>query len=297
VLLTISIVIFSLIFVSVVVFYLQKNKYEAILNAIQNEANIKITSLQNNIDIENENFQKRLEDKEKSSKALLDTKDKQLDSNNIIFSNKEEELRTCINQLSYEKSLNAKLLTKVEEQKISMDEKVKILLNSEEKLKQEFENLATKIFEENNKKFTQQNKHNMDLILTPMKQQISEFKKKVEDVYNDDVRDRSELKNELKTLKELNIKISTDAINLTNALKGQSKQQGIWGEMILEKVLESSGLRVGIEYEREKFLCNDDGKSYRPDVVVNLPENRNIIIDAKTSLRAYEQFVIANSDD
>ena len=264
---------------SLISWYIQKNKYEIISNSIQNEANIKITSLQNQNDNLVENYKEQIE--------YL--------NNNIL--NKDENTKSLSKELNKSQMEVSSLQTKLSEQNISMNDKFEILKNSEEKLKQEFENLASKIFDENNKKFTEQNKQNMDLILTPMKQQISEFKKKVEDVYNDDVRDRSELKNELKTLKELNIKISTDAINLTNALKGQSKQQGVWGEMVLEKVLESSGLRLGIEYEREKFLSNDDGKSYRPDVIVNLPENRNIIIDAKTSLRAYEQFVSASDDE
>ena len=293
---------------SILVWYILKNKYEVINNSIQNEANIKITSLQNL----NENIKKTYEDKiiekEKSFESLmqqnklsqdeiLNTYKKQILNLQNSLDEKNNDLKNLQENINEDKSLISKLKTQLEEQNISMNDKIDLLKNQEEKLKQDFENLANKIFDDNNKKFTQQNKQNMDLILTPMKQQISEFKKKVEDVYNSDVKDRSELKNELKTLKELNVQISTDAINLTNALKGQSKQQGIWGEMVLEKVLESSGLRLGIEYEREKFLSNDDGKSYRPDVIVNLPENRNIIIDAKTSLVAYEQYSSLTNED
>ena len=164
-------------------------------------------------------------------------------------------------------------------------------------LKNEFKNLATEILDNNSKKFTEQNKENLGFILTPMKQQLDDFKKKVEDVYDKEAKDRSALQHELKSLKELNQKMSTDAINLTNALKGENKTQGIWGEMILEKVLESSGLRAGKEYVREESLQNDDGKRYRPDVIVNLPENRHIIIDAKTSLTAYEQYVSSVETD
>jgi DNA recombination protein RmuC len=163
--------------------------------------------------------------------------------------------------------------------------------NHTNELKNEFKNLATDILDNNSKKFTEQNKENIGFILNPMKQQLNDFKKKVEDVYDKESKDRSALQQELKSLKELNQKISTDAINLTNALKGENKTQGIWGEMILEKVLENSGLREGMEYIREESLQNNDGKRYRPDVIVNLPENRHIIIDAKTSLTAYEQYI------
>ena len=166
-----------------------------------------------------------------------------------------------------------------------------------DELKGEFKNLATEILDNNSKKFSEQNKESLSFILTPMKQQLNDFKKKVEDVYDKESKDRSALQQELKSLKELNQKISTDAINLTNALKGENKTQGIWGEMVLEKVLESSGLRLGIEYSREESLQNDEGKRYRPDVIVNLPQDRHIIIDAKTSLVSYEQYVSALDND
>ena len=276
---------------AIISWFILKNKYEIIINSIQNEANIKITSLQNQNDSIKQSSLELLNQTKLSNQETINNYKIQIEELNSNILKKENELKQSQSIINNNNSEISNLQTKLNEQEKSMNEKLDILKNSEDKLKQEFQNLANKIFDENNKKFTQQSKENMDLILNPMKQQISEFKKKVEDVYNDDVKDRSELKYELKTLKELNHKISTDAINLTNALKGQSKQQGIWGEMVLEKVLESSGLRAGIEYEREKYLNNDDGKGYRPDVVVNLPENRNIIIDAKTSLRAYEQYV------
>jgi DNA recombination protein RmuC len=128
-----------------------------------------------------------------------------------------------------------------------------------------------------------------------MKVQLTDFKKKVEDVHTKDNEARGELRQELKMLKELNQKISNEAQNLTNALTKDNKQQGNWGEMILAKVLESSGLREGHEFKREKVLKDDDNNSFKPDVIVHLPDDRHIIIDAKTSLNAYTQYM--SSDD
>jgi len=133
-------------------------------------------------------------------------------------------------------------------------------------------------------------------MIKPLQTQITEFKKQVADTYNSESQDRAILKNEINSLKELNEKISKDAINLTNALKGENKTQGVWGEMVLEHVLEASGLRKGYEFEREVSLRTDDNEVLRPDVIVHLPDNRDLIIDAKTSLLAYERFVNAEDE-
>jgi len=209
--------------------------------------------------------------------------------------NQATELKT-LNDINKKQEIeNAKLQTQLVEQNKSMQTRLEDLKNNEEKLKNQFKTLATEIFDNNSKKFQTQNQESLGHILNPMKEQLTDFKKKVEDVHLKDTEARGELKEELKMLKNLNQKISDEAQNLTNALKKDNKQQGNWGEMILSKVLESSGLREGYEFKREKVLKDDDNKSFKPDVIVNLPDNRHIIIDAKTSLNAYTQYM--SSDD
>ena len=181
----------------------------------------------------------------------------------------------------------------VREQRKQNREKMQMMQEHRGELKEEFSQLAAKIFEGNSKDFSKLSQENLSAIIKPMESQINEFKKEINVLYSTESKDRAMLKQEIISLKELNQQISQDAVNLTNALKGGKKQQGVWGEMILEKVLESSGLRKGIEYTREVSLKNDDGKNYRPDVLVHLPDKRDLIIDAKTSLNAYERFISA----
>ena len=204
-----------------------------------------------------------------------------------------KELQIQVNQ---DRATVSQLQTKLEEQNKAMKEKVQLLQNSEAKLKTEFENLASKIFDSNSKKFAQQNQESLGHILNPMQQQLTDFKKRVEDVYDKEAKDRSALQGELKLLKELNQKMTTETTNLTKALKGDSKKQGKWGEVVLENVLESSGLREGYEYNKEISLRDDEDRLFRPDVIVNLPDSRHIIIDAKTSLTAYSEYIASDDE-
>ena len=191
---------------------------------------------------------------------------------------------------------NARLLMKLESEERHKQSQNEMMYSHKQEIKEEFEALAKKVFDGNSQKFAEFSKENMDSMIKPLQTQISEFKKQVADTYNTESQDRAVLKNEINSLKELNEKISKDAINLTNALKGDSKTQGVWGEMVLENVLEASGLRKGFEFEREVSLRTDENEILRPDVVVHLPDNRDLIIDAKTSLVAYERYVNAGDD-
>lgn len=208
---------------------------------------------------------------------------------------KEEKERSYIyiEEIRDAKARISMLETQLKEQNNAMQDKLELLQNSEAKLKTEFENLANKIFEDNSKKLNERNHESLNNVLNPVRQQLKDFKQKVEDVYDKESTARGALQNELKTLKELNQKMTNEAHNLTNALRSSTKQQGIWGEMVLENVLEKSGLREGLEYFREKHTTDEQGKAFRPDVVVKLPDDRDIIIDAKTSLFAYNDYMAA----
>ena len=167
----------------------------------------------------------------------------------------------------------------------------------EEKFAKEFENLANKILEEKTAKFTEQNKENLKQILHPLNEKIQSFEKKVEDTHKESIDYHAALRQQIVGLKDLNQQMSKETINLTRALKGDSKTQGNWGELVLERVLEKSGLEKGREYEMEKsFSVDTENKQrLRPDVIINLPDGKKMIVDSKVSLTHYEQFV--NADD
>lgn len=244
-----------------------KQKYEKL-----QEENIKLNSSLKESIVKYEELQKQIVEKNKENEALNEELKKLRDDNSKLFAD-------------YEK-LKAEIIQKEK----SFEEKIALIKNSEEKLKETFENLANEIFEKANEKIKNSSKENLSTILNPLQTQIKEFKERIEDLNLQESKKLSALENELKHLKELNIKLSEEANNLTKALKGDKKIQGTWGELVLERVLELSGLRKGIEYEREVYL-KDEEKGYRPDVIVHLPNNKDIIIDAKTSLNAYTQYI------
>jgi DNA recombination protein RmuC len=184
----------------------------------------------------------------------------------------------------------ANVQTKLSEQKEEIEK-------LQEKFTKEFENLANKIFEEKGNKFTEQNKEKLSEILNPLKEKISEFEKKVEETNKESIKGHASLKEQLNMLKDMNQQITQEAKNLTTALKGQSKTQGNWGEFILESILEKSGLVRGREYVVQESLTTESGKRFQPDVIINLPENKSIVIDSKVSLVAYERFFSTEEKD
>ncbi len=159
------------------------------------------------------------------------------------------------------------------------------------KLTTEFENLANRILDEKSKKFVLQNKESLDKLLTPLGEKIVSFRERVEKTREEDLKDRASLAEQIKAMSQLNQKMSEEARNLTTALKGQSKAQGNWGEIILERVLEKSGLVAGQEYETQASLTDDEGRRFQPDVLIKLPEGKHLVVDSKVSLIAYERCV------
>lgn len=185
---------------------------------------------------------------------------------------------------------NSNLIEKLSEQKVQVED-------LQLQFKKEFENLANRILEDKSKRFSEQNETQLKNILDPLKDRIRDFEKRVNETHNESEKERSALKEQLRTLADMNKRMSEETVNLTRALKGDSKKQGNWGELILEKVLEKSGLTKGREYHVQQSFTMDDGSRLQPDVIIHLPDNKNLIIDAKVSLVSYERYYSADEDD
>lgn len=222
---------------------------------------------------------------------------------------KENELNALRQQLEaahlQQQSLQSELLTRREEsatlktslemERKQFDDKLSLLNESREHLTVAFKNIANEIFEDKTRKFTDTSRQTLTTVLGPLQEKIVQFEKRVEETYQKESNERFSLAKEIKNLQELNARISEEAVNLTNALKGDNKAQGSWGEFVLESILEKSGLVKGREYDVQVNLKGEDGSKLQPDVVVHLPESRDIIIDSKVSLKAWDEF--CSSDD
>jgi len=192
----------------------------------------------------------------------------------------------------HELKLNFAILnTRYEDEVKSSNEKLAVLQDAKDELSREFKLLANQIFEDKSKQFSHTQKEQLEVFLKPFREQITNFSAQSREQFNEAAKDGYLLKDELLRLKEMNAQLSQDAINLTNALKGENKTQGNWGEIILERILEESGLREGVEYKLQTTLKSEDGKVYRPDVIIHMPKKRDIVIDSKVSLVAYERFI------
>ncbi len=202
-----------------------------------------------------------------------------------------------INNLLQEKELEINSLkTREETNNKHFNEKINLLTETKDALKKDFELLANKIFEEKSSRFKEANQESISNLLNPMKLQLEEFRKRVDQVYDSENKDRASLKSEIMNLRTLNETLNQEAKNLTNALKRDPKKQGNWGEMKLERVLEDSGLDKNIEYFTQAHYVDKENNNRYPDVVIKLPEERDIVVDAKTSLTAYERFSSATSE-
>lgn len=213
----------------------------------------------------------------------------------ILREKLEEERRALERAVREGETRFAEIDTRLQAEREQVVAREKQAKEQEQILKLQFEQLATKIFDDKSQKFSEQNKTGLDGLLSPLREQLKDFREKVESTYGNEARERFALKEQLTRLEGLNRQISDDANNLTKALKGDKKLQGNWGEVILSRVLEESGLREGHEYVTQFSVRDEEGQRRLPDVIVRLPENRDIVIDAKVSLNDYERYCA--SDD
>jgi len=226
------------------------------------------------------------------SKAQMDERIRNLDRDN-------QELKT---ELSEKESMVLEIKTGLAAKERDIDhlnEKLNLqkeeVVNIQKQFKAEFENLANKIFDDKSQKFVKLNQEKLDPMLNPLKEKIDSLNKRVEETYEKETKERITLKGELQKIFELNQKLSEDASNLTKALKGDSKSQGDWGELQVEKILEYSGLALDIHFTKQESLRDEEGSLLRPDFIIHLPDKKSLILDSKVSLTAYEKYF--NSDE
>jgi DNA recombination protein RmuC len=291
----------------------QKNEYQneiqnfkqqiALISQSLSQSVSKVDDLRNRIKISDFEYKQQLgtdrsiiADNQREIGILSQKADELLrkQNENEVFSTKLEEINLKYSNLQV--SCRSQQ-SGFEQERKSFAEKLSLLENAEKQLSTQFENVANKIFEQKSEKFTKTSETGITQLIAPLKDQIESFKRQVSEQYIKEGQERASLKTEILSLKELNKQITEEAAALTNALKGDNKQQGNWGELVLERILTESGLRNGHEYETQKSLKDAYGKRFQPDVVVHLPNDKDIIIDSKVSLIAHERYVNAKNDD
>ena len=241
-------------------------------------------------------LEQRLADQQQDAlSAMLDDKQHQLGQ-------QQQQVQQLHQQIADLQQHNQELYTRQRELKLERQllqknhqEKLQLLTQAENHLKEQFSHLAQQIFEQRSQSFQDQNKSSLDALLTPLKEQLGDFRGQIQQSYENEAKQRHLLQHEIQGLKQLNQQMAEDAVNLTRALKGDNKQQGNWGEVVLDRILQESGLREGHEYHTQAQHHSRQGKLFRPDVVVHLPEEKDIVIDSKMSLTAFERYM--SSDD
>ena len=229
--------------------------------------------------------------------------EQQLD--NVNYSHEQLQQAHDGNKLKLESQNNQliKVMSRLRESDIRLqierqasDEKLALQAQSEQRLQQQFENLANKIFDSKTDNFKELNKSSVELLLSPLKTQLEGFKQQIQDVYSNEAKERHSLQSEVARLQQVYQLMSSETANLTKALKGDNKQQGNWGEVILARILSESGLREGHEYDVQVSLNNEHGKRFQPDVIVHLPQDKDVVVDSKVSLTAYERYFNAEDE-
>ncbi len=229
--------------------------------------------------------------------ALNESQNEQIMRHAEKNSQQDAEIKTLYSEKQSLIAIKSQLTAQNESLQSRFDEQKEEIVKLQEAAKNEFKNLANEILEEKSKRFTETNKENLDLLLKPLGENLETFKKRVNEVYENEARERFSLNSTIKLMMEQTNKISQEANNLATALKGQTKTQGDWGEMILERILEDSGLTKDREYFTQYNIKTEDGDNQRPDFVLKLPGNQLVIIDSKVSLNAYERMISAEDDE
>ena len=234
-----------------------------------------------------------------NSNQLFNLQLSQIRQENQTLTNELNQLESELNQYRQQNVAQfatiSELKTRLEETRNAAHERQTILEQSEQRLTTQFENLANRIFEHSGKKIEQQNKQSLNFLLSPLKDQLESFKKQVQDSFGEEAKERHTLTHEIRNLQQLNQQMTKEASNLTNALKGNNKIQGNWGEFILSQILDNSGLRLGYEYDTQVNLTNENNQRLQPDVIVHLPQGGDVVIDSKVTLVAYERYF--NNDE